>query len=159
MALLYYSKNDSKMKEHIISSDAIDRARAYWRDVDHNVRLSSEPTLVDIEFKEGVAPVYKWECGKYCDYSPICPSPLNKEFVKQNRGNYIMRPLSTELGWIYISGDGKKFLNEEKAREHQRKLKFEELKKQLKLKLKMSKVEVSKIEKELEDVGNRIKSK
>jgi len=70
-----------------------------------------------------------------------------------------MRPLSTELGWIYISGDGKKFLNEEKAREHQRKLKFEELKKQLKLKLKMSKVEVSKIEKELEDVGNRIKSK
>ena len=82
MALLYYSKNDSKMKEHIISDDAIDKAKAYWKDVEYNVRMKGEPLMKDIEFKEGVAPVYKWECGRYCDYSLVCPSPLNKEFVK-----------------------------------------------------------------------------
>jgi hypothetical protein len=70
------------MKEYVIPSDAIDRARAYWRDVQHNVRMANEPTMIDIKFKEGIAPVYKWECGKYCDYSLVCPSPLNKEFVK-----------------------------------------------------------------------------
>ena len=75
MALLYYSKNDSKMKVYVIPSDAIDRARDYWSAVEENIQT-------DIDFKEGIAPVYKWECGKYCDYSLVCPSPLNKEFVK-----------------------------------------------------------------------------
>ena len=76
MALLYYSKNDSKMKEYVIPSDAMDRARDYWSEVEKNIEMK------DISFEEGIAPVYKWECGKYCDYSLICPSPLNKEFAK-----------------------------------------------------------------------------
>ena len=63
------------MKEYVIPSDAIDRARDYWSAVEENIQT-------DIDFKEGIAPVYKWECGKYCDYSLVCPSPLNKEFVK-----------------------------------------------------------------------------
>ena len=82
MAILYYSKHDSKMREYVIQEDAIDRAREYWKSVYLNIRKASEPLMIDIEFKEGIAPVYKWECGRYCDYSRICPSPLNKEFVK-----------------------------------------------------------------------------
>ena len=70
-----------------------------------------------------------------------------------------MRPLSTELGWVYISGDGKKFLSEKEAKKHQRELEFEEIKEQLENKINKSRLEVEKLQKELEDVGIKDKSK
>ena len=82
--LMIIERRIDSVKELIANfpPDVDDKARKYWESVEQNIRKASEPLMIDIEFKEGVAPVYKWECGKYCDYSRVCPSPLNKEFVK-----------------------------------------------------------------------------
>jgi hypothetical protein len=75
MGLIYYSKNDSQMKELPVSTDMIEKSHIYWKDVMVN-------TLGEPEFKMGESPAYKWECGKYCNYAHVCPSPLNKEYKK-----------------------------------------------------------------------------
>ena len=75
MGLVYYSKNDSKMQEKQVSRDMIEAAERYWKDV--SLSCLGEPS-----FEEGKSPVYKWECGKYCNYALICPSPLNKDYEK-----------------------------------------------------------------------------
>ena len=79
LGLVYYNKNDSRMEEKVISLDVISDAVKYWGYVGLNIM--SEPP-----FEEGESPVYKWECGKYCNYAHICPSPLNKEYDKIKKG-------------------------------------------------------------------------
>ena len=79
LGLLYYSKNDSKMQELGLSLDVMQEAQEYWDKsrilVDTHMSALTEP-----EWENGSVPVYKWECGRYCNYSKICNCPLNKEY-------------------------------------------------------------------------------
>ena len=79
MGLLYYSKNDSKMQELVLPISCIGLARIYWKDTKELVETAIH-TNTEPEWSTGSVPTYKWECGKYCNYSKICNSPLNKEY-------------------------------------------------------------------------------
>ena len=67
LALLYYNKDNSRMKEKVKSKNYIQKAKEYWYHVKKNFETGNPP----IEL--GVAPVYKWECNpKYCNFYEIC---------------------------------------------------------------------------------------
>ena len=67
LALLYYNKDNSRMRERIIPISYIDIAKEYWRDVKKKFKKGNPP----IEL--GIAPVYKWECNpKYCNFYEVC---------------------------------------------------------------------------------------
>jgi len=71
LALLYYNKDNSRMREKVISTSYVDKAKEYWRDVNARFEKGNPP----IEL--GVAPVYKWECNpKYCNFYEICGGGL-----------------------------------------------------------------------------------
>ena len=71
LALLYYNKDNSRVREKVISTSYVDKAKEYWRDVNARFEKGNPP----IEL--GVAPVYKWECNpKYCNFYEICGGGL-----------------------------------------------------------------------------------
>ena len=70
LGLIYYNKDNSSMKEKIVDLNYMEKARKYWLDI----------PVVEPNYGMGKVPVYKWECGKYCNYSHVCGSPfLTKE--------------------------------------------------------------------------------
>lgn len=73
MTLIFYNKDNSKMKEVDVPIDMIDTAREYWTEVNDiifNVD-GADSKLPEIEL--GTAPIYKWECNpKYCQYYDLC---------------------------------------------------------------------------------------
>ena len=74
LALLYYNKDNSRMREKVISTSYVDKAKEYWRDVNARFEKGNPP----IEL--GVAPVYKWECNpKYCNFYEICGGGLKEK--------------------------------------------------------------------------------
>lgn len=79
MGLLYYSKNDSKMEELGLSLLVMKEAEEYWAKTKDLVNVHTK-SLTEPEWDNGSVPVYKWECGKYCNYSKLCNCPLNKEY-------------------------------------------------------------------------------
>ena len=71
LALLYYKKDNSDMREKIISTSYIDGAKKYWREVKNRFKKGNPP----IEL--GIAPVYSWECNpKYCNFYEVCGGGL-----------------------------------------------------------------------------------
>jgi|TARA_Y100001973_G_C5188820_1_gene329577 hypothetical protein len=67
LALLYYNKDNSRMREKVIPVSYIKRAQEYWYDVNERFETGNPP----IEL--GTAPVYKWECNpKYCNFYQVC---------------------------------------------------------------------------------------
>ena len=77
LGLLYYNKNDSKMEEKVLDLNIIQEAERYWINARHFVKEHIE-SRIEPKMENGMVPVYKWECGKYCNYSDICDCPLNK---------------------------------------------------------------------------------
>ena len=76
LALLYYNKDNSRMREKVIPVSYIDKAKEYWRNVNKVFEKGNPP----IEL--GVAPVYKWECNeKYCNFYKICGGGLKEKGV------------------------------------------------------------------------------
>ena len=74
LALLYYNKDNSRMKEKRIRTSYIDKAKEYWHDVNERFKKGNPP----IEL--GVAPVYKWECNpKYCNFYKVCGGGLREQ--------------------------------------------------------------------------------
>ena len=74
LALLYYNKDTSKMREKEIGLSYIDSAKEYWRDANKRYEKGNPP----IEL--GVAPVYKWECNiKYCNFYQVCGGGLKEK--------------------------------------------------------------------------------
>ena len=74
LSLLYYNKDNSRMKEKIIPTSYIEKARMYWEDVNKKFKKGNPP----IEL--GVAPVYKWECNvKYCNFYQVCGGGLKEK--------------------------------------------------------------------------------
>tara|TARA_R100000781_G_scaffold2704_3_gene4252 strand:+ start:1202 stop:1930 length:729 start_codon:yes stop_codon:yes gene_type:complete len=73
LALLYYNKDTSKMREKIIPVSFIDEAKQYWYDVKDMFKKGNPP----IEL--GTAPVYKWECNpKWCSFNKVCGGLIEK---------------------------------------------------------------------------------
>tara|TARA_R100001224_G_scaffold101578_1_gene73182 strand:- start:925 stop:1653 length:729 start_codon:yes stop_codon:yes gene_type:complete len=74
LSLLYYNKDNSRMKEKVISNSFIDIAKQYWTDANKIFKKGNPP----IEL--GVAPVYKWECNpKYCNFYQVCGGGLKEK--------------------------------------------------------------------------------
>ena len=68
--IVYYNKNDSKLKTVNIPVEALDAATAYWTDLN---RFIKEDDLIETIPPNGVVgvPMQEWEC-RYCQYSKIC---------------------------------------------------------------------------------------
>jgi CRISPR/Cas system-associated exonuclease Cas4 (RecB family) len=74
LALLYYNKDNSRMREKRIPISYIDKAKEYWYDVKQRFKRGNPP----IEL--GIAPVYKWECNiKYCNFYEVCGGGLKEK--------------------------------------------------------------------------------
>lgn len=72
LALLYYNKDKSTMREVLYDDDIVDNARVYW----HKLALSHQEGLPPINI--GTAPVQRWECNpKYCGYYDECGGGVN----------------------------------------------------------------------------------
>ena len=80
MYLLWYNKNTSMMREQLIAREWIDKAYEYWTDVNDRLvsygRNFETAELLEPGISIGV-PFADWEC-KYCQFSSICPSTINK---------------------------------------------------------------------------------
>jgi CRISPR/Cas system-associated exonuclease Cas4 (RecB family) len=74
LALLYYNKDNSRMKEKVIRTSYIQKAKEYWHNVQDIFKKGNPP----IEL--GIAPAYKWECNpKYCNYYEVCGGGLKEK--------------------------------------------------------------------------------
>ena len=68
--IIWYSKNDSKMKTTEISTDALHAALAYWNDLNSFINEDNFIETIPPNGAVGV-PMQDWEC-RYCQYSKIC---------------------------------------------------------------------------------------
>ena len=67
MALLFYNKNTSRVKEIKVPRSYIDMAERYWIKVQELFKEGLPPV------EKGLAPVEDWECNKkYCSYFQAC---------------------------------------------------------------------------------------
>jgi|TARA_R110000851_G_scaffold110346_4_gene233085 CRISPR/Cas system-associated exonuclease Cas4 (RecB family) len=74
LSLLYYNKDNSRMREKVIPTSYINKAEAYWEEANKKFKKGNPP----IEL--GVAPVYKWECNiKYCNFYQVCGGGLKEQ--------------------------------------------------------------------------------
>jgi len=76
MYLIWYRKNDSFLREQLVSPEWIEKALEYWTVV--NETLEDCGKFFEDELKPGYwegVPYEDWEC-KYCSYNSICPSTL-----------------------------------------------------------------------------------
>jgi len=67
MALLFYNKNNSRVKELRVPRTYIDMAERYWLKVQELFKEGLPPVY------KGLAPVEDWECNKkYCSFFEAC---------------------------------------------------------------------------------------
>ena len=72
MALLFYNKDNSQMREVEVPMQTINEAVDYWDTVLNAVKDKKRPPI-----SLGFAPMYKWECNaKYCSYFDACGGGL-----------------------------------------------------------------------------------
>ena len=67
MALLFYNKNNSRVKDVRVPRSYIDMAERYWLKVNESFKEGLPP------IERGLAPVLDWECNKkYCSFFEAC---------------------------------------------------------------------------------------
>ena len=71
MYLMYYCKDTSVMKDKQVPLTYLNKSEMFWK----NINREHEQGLPN--FREGVSPVYDWEC-KYCKFSDHCKPPFRK---------------------------------------------------------------------------------
>ena len=82
MAIVWYNKNNSMMKEQAIYPEWADEAKIYWEELNLSVReeefghYPEEITKVQPHEAIGI-PVEKWECD-YCNFSKQCKLDITK---------------------------------------------------------------------------------
>ncbi len=69
MYLVYYCKDDSRIKVIKIKRDMLDHAIKYWEDLNKSLDKWIPNGLDPLE--EGISPMMKWECS-YCKYKTKC---------------------------------------------------------------------------------------
>ena len=70
MFLVYYNKDDSRMKQIPIELSYVGVAYRHWREVYEHHKREGLP-----QFEFGVSPVESWECN-YCSFKDICDKSL-----------------------------------------------------------------------------------
>jgi len=74
LALIYYNKDTSRMREMNVSVEYIEEAKNYWHGLKNRFKVGN-PAI-----ELGVAPAYSWECNpKYCGFYKVCGGGLKKE--------------------------------------------------------------------------------
>jgi CRISPR/Cas system-associated exonuclease Cas4 (RecB family) len=74
LALFFYNKDTSRVRELSVDLSFIEEAKAYWKDL--NKRFKKGNPAIEI----GVAPMYSWECNKlYCNFWKVCGGGLKGE--------------------------------------------------------------------------------
>ena len=74
LALIYYQKDTSAMREYPVDVQYIEEAKNYWADL--NERFKKGNPAIEL----GVAPAYAWECNpKYCGFFGVCGGGLKSE--------------------------------------------------------------------------------
>ena len=68
MALLYYHKDNSTMRESVVPLTYIDQAKRYW------YSINEEHAKGLPQFKLGTSPVHGWVCN-YCQFKDHCNPP------------------------------------------------------------------------------------
>jgi predicted RecB family nuclease len=69
--IVWYNKNDSKIRIQPVDPVWIDRAEQYWQDLNDFVDETGEEILnIKPDTAVGV-PMMNWECN-YCQFSKIC---------------------------------------------------------------------------------------
>lgn len=72
MALLFYNKNNSMMREVEIPMEVMEHAESYWESMVELADLGEAPPIF-----LGIAPAQEWECNeKYCSYFDVCGGGL-----------------------------------------------------------------------------------
>ena len=67
MSLLFYNKNNSRVRELRVPRTYIDMAERYWLKVNESFKWGLPP------IERGLAPVSDWECNKkYCSFFKAC---------------------------------------------------------------------------------------
>jgi len=76
MYLVWYKKNDSFIRETIVSNSWMDKALEYWTELNSILEDCGDKFEEDVVpgIWDGV-PFQDWECS-YCPYYSICPSDL-----------------------------------------------------------------------------------
>ena len=69
MFLIYYNKDDSRMKEVSVDLSYVSVAYRHWREVNDHLKQGLP------RFEKGVSPAEGWECN-YCVYKDICDKSL-----------------------------------------------------------------------------------
>ena len=69
MFLIYYNKDDSRMKEVSVDLSYVSVAYSHWREVNDHLKQGLP------RFEKGVSPAEGWECN-YCVYKDICDKSL-----------------------------------------------------------------------------------
>lgn len=78
LALLYYNKDTSLMREYEVDVDYVNEAKNYWADL--NERFENGNPEIEL----GVAPAYAWECNpKYCGFFKVCGGGLKSKGDKK----------------------------------------------------------------------------
>jgi CRISPR/Cas system-associated exonuclease Cas4 (RecB family) len=74
LALIYYNKDTSAVRELAVDVQYIEEAKNYW--VDLNKRFKKGNPAIEL----GIAPAYSWECNpKYCGFFEVCGGGLKSE--------------------------------------------------------------------------------
>ena len=79
MGLVYYNKDDSRMKQIPVDMKYVEEARNYWKNVNMYVNFDSHLFEENAVFNLGEYPVMAWECKGYCPYEDVCESPYKKK--------------------------------------------------------------------------------
>jgi hypothetical protein len=78
MANAYLDKNDGSMQMREAPPAFKDMAKAWWQnylDLKGDIENFPVGSMEEIKGGHSTSPVYKWECGKYCNYASVCDSP------------------------------------------------------------------------------------
>ena len=80
MALVYYNKDNSQIRELFVNRNCIRLATEYWQMV-NNLTTHDVPPV-----ELGTAPAYSWECNpEYCQYFEHCGGGIKPELLKKKR--------------------------------------------------------------------------
>ena len=86
MALLFYNKNNSRMKEVEVPLEFIDKAEQYWNTLAEYINNGIPPIEYDEVEEFGTSPVESWECNaKYCSFFDACGGGISGR-MKNKKG-------------------------------------------------------------------------
>ena len=80
MVLVFYNKDNSRVREVELDLDVVEQAEQYWKNANQildKAKQESAPPVLNL----GVTPAEEWECNeKYCQYFEVCGGGIKSNF-------------------------------------------------------------------------------